>query len=271
MVLMKKEYTFGSYDVIGFLWTPTDYEWRVPLGIEEVDVLVVGAGGGGGNNVGGGAGAGGVVLKTNFAVAGLIPIKIGSGGIQNTDGENTIFSNITALGGGRGGTRFGNNGNNGGSGGGAGPTKNYGNGLQPSQSPPSDGFGNRGGTAFDSGANSSGGGGGGANGNGSNGASNNGGNGGSGKDYSSYFGTVLGINGIFGAGGKGGRFYGPAYTATQFNENTGNGGGGGGGERAWTVGFNGGSGIVIVRFIPISKVAYGVGANFLNVEDLVIY
>ncbi|NDB97179.1 MAG: hypothetical protein EBZ78_13655, partial [Verrucomicrobia bacterium] len=56
--------------------------WAVPLGVQAVDVLVVGGGGGGGATSGGGGGAGGLLYRTNFAVTVLlkatptVPLKL---------------------------------------------------------------------------------------------------------------------------------------------------------------------------------------------------
>lgn len=92
----------------------------------HVDVLVVGGGGGGGNT-GSGGGGGGFVSEINFFVnAGNYPVNVGLGGsggsvpyAAGTQGGNSTFSSITAVGGG-GGVTHGWSGQNGGSGGGAG-------------------------------------------------------------------------------------------------------------------------------------------------------
>ena len=92
-----------------------------------LEVLVVAGGAGGGYQQGGGGGAGGFVYDSSFAVAsGSIDITVGLGGaggtsgtLKGTNGENSVFSSIIALGGGGGGS---NNtwAVNGGSGGGGG-------------------------------------------------------------------------------------------------------------------------------------------------------
>jgi hypothetical protein len=88
--------------------------------IENVDVLVVGGGGAGGHNgqgndiAGGGGGAGGLVYQTNYRIDGSsgITVTVGNGGTGApsaggstipTNGENSVFGSITAIGGGKGG------------------------------------------------------------------------------------------------------------------------------------------------------------------------
>lgn len=134
----------------------------VSRGSLTVDVLVVGGGGGAAGYQSGGAGAGGLIFRPNYLVSGNIPVTVGLGGIGTTafpagignPGQNSIFSGLTALGGGAGtGTNTSSPGQSGGSGGGActgsGQTNNSigGIGLQPSQSGESGtyGYGNNGG------------------------------------------------------------------------------------------------------------------------------
>jgi hypothetical protein len=86
----------------------------------SVTIIAIGGGGGGGSNGGGGGGAGGVVIQTvNISQGQNISIVVGSGGraapsqplplypaISGNHTFVTFFgSNITALGGGSGGTR----------------------------------------------------------------------------------------------------------------------------------------------------------------------
>jgi hypothetical protein len=134
------------------------------------------------------------------------------------------------------------------------------------------GFGTNGGTGLAS--SWAGGGGGGAGGAGSNATSNTGGPGGVGKDYSAQFGTTYGQSGFFAgggggcssggsgtpavAGGNGGGGRGFANNGTELGggttggDGTVNTGGGGGGVRdgaPYTRAGNGGSGIILIRYL----------------------
>jgi hypothetical protein len=126
--------------------------WTVPDNVTAVDVLVVAGGGGGGMDMGGGGGGGGVVYQENVSVTpgARISVEVGAGGygapaasggfrtdgagpqpsshqftISATNGGNSSFGNIEAIGGGYGGSSYfqytPNNGRgaNGGSGGGS--------------------------------------------------------------------------------------------------------------------------------------------------------
>jgi len=91
-----------------------------------VDVLLVAGGGGTQDNVAGGyqsggAGAGGIVYvsQMNLAKSTGLPVLVGAGGSGLTNGGNTTFSSLIALGGACG-NAYGQNGANGGSGGGGG-------------------------------------------------------------------------------------------------------------------------------------------------------
>lgn len=112
----------------------------------EVEVLVVAGGGQGGGQVGGGGGAGGLVYASSYSVIGGTPISVtvGRGGTtqfnygarvvngqnsprnwnnqRGSNGNNSVFGNITAFGGGGGGAYAGDdvNSSSGGSGGGGG-------------------------------------------------------------------------------------------------------------------------------------------------------
>ena len=91
-----------------------------------VDILIVGGGGGGGGSTGSGGGAGGLIYFTNYRIpAGTYNVTVGAGGPGGTidqaapsNGNNSSFSNLIALGGGGGG--HGGGGRSGGSGGGGG-------------------------------------------------------------------------------------------------------------------------------------------------------
>jgi hypothetical protein len=72
----------------------------------NVEVLVVAGGGGGGSSWGGGGGGGGVILNRNFPVSSGVgvPVTVGGGGPETGSGGNSVFSSLTAVGGGFGGT-----------------------------------------------------------------------------------------------------------------------------------------------------------------------
>ena len=133
-------------------------------GIPSCDVLVVGGGGGGGivgNRNGGGGGAGGFRLLSNFTVSdGSYEVVVGQGarapvynwGSAGACGSDSIFSTITATGGGggAGGTNYPDNGSDGtpgGSGGGAQRSGYAGEGNSPPTSPPQGNDGASGGVA----------------------------------------------------------------------------------------------------------------------------
>lgn len=272
-----------------------------------IEVLVVAGGGGGGMDMGGGGGGGGVISNTSFSVTAGAPLTVtvgaggfggpaGSGGyrtdgagpqpgghqftVSATNGSNSVFGSLTAVGGGYGGSSyFGytpNNGygNAGGSGGGA---SGYSDGNTGRQGTGTSGQG------FDGGGSTGqyySGGGGGAAAAGSNGGTPNGGagvlntildlplywgGGGGGASYSSGQGGNGGIggggggangtttggagynNGSPGGGGGGGQWsQTPGGNGGQY---TGGGGGGGSHYNATNKGGEGGSGIVIVRYL----------------------
>jgi len=212
----------------------------------SVEVLVVAGGGGGGSaatsntRAGGGGGAGGVVHKSIFAViAQAYTVTVGNGGAggtaladPGTAGQNSVFSSITAVGGGRGGSES-SNPTTGGSGGGGQSSSTPSNGASGTA-----GQGNTGGNGV-SGDTTSGGAGGGAGGVGANGggAYASGSTGGIGISYS-----ISGAPVTYGIGGNGGCSDG--NDGGTMPANRGIGGHGGGNPAAW----NGGSGIVIVRY-----------------------
>jgi len=223
--------------------------------LTEVEVLVVAGGGGAGHWQSAGGGAGGLIYNRNFAVTpgSAITVTVGggganagsSGGAQGSNGGNSVFGSLTAIGGGGGGGINALTGKNGGSGGGGGGGYAGGSG----------GTGTSGqGFAGGNGTSTSGAGGGGSGSIGSNGGTNLGGNGGSGLGFDisgtfTYYagggggGTVSA--GTAGTGGLGGGGNGSTSTGSNGTTNTGGGGGGGGEGPA---GGNGGSGIVIVRY-----------------------
>jgi prepilin-type N-terminal cleavage/methylation domain-containing protein len=232
-------------------WTTVgSYTWTVPTsGSLSVQYLVVGGGGGG--KIGGG-GAGGFLTSTSFTVSGSIPVTVGSGGSPGAKGGNSIFSSITAVGGGHGGeSDIASPDLSGGSGGGGGFLSSVlGSGGRQSGGSPalsqgySGGYGQYDGTQY--------GGGGGGGGGSAGGAYTAPANGGAGLS-SSITGSVAWYAG---GGGGGGRSITPgsassgggAGSVSTGSAGTANTGGGGGGGLFADNGGAGGSGIVIVRF-----------------------
>lgn len=251
-----------------------------------VDALVVAGGGGG---AAGGGGGGGYQYQSSFAVTEqAYSITVGAGGTKGdgyagsvvpTAGSNSVFSTITATGGGKGGTNFADvitNGGNGGSGGGgaysgAGATTG-GTGSQ----------GNNGGTNGSQGAPFPAGGGGGAGAVGQNAPDTTHGGAGGAGTANSISGTSVtyaggGGGGVYGAGtggaggvGGGGTGGTSAGNGTNGTANTG-GGGGGTGNGGGLQGGDGGSGIVIIRYLnPLvsGRASMQSRANFLNLQRL---
>jgi hypothetical protein len=266
---------YGPYTIHTFTGSAT----FTPSFNGEVEVLVVAGGGGGGSGFfksacGGGGGAGGLQYVSSYGVsAGTgITVTVGAGGAggpqgvgsptgDGTNGSNSVFGEITTVGGGGGTTYFDVNGKNGGSGGGAGGAGGYtpigGQGIT--------GQGNNGGNQVGSGQSTdttSCGGGGGASAVGANGVtSQRGGNGGDGLPYSisgfsAYYAggggggasLVGGGYGGLGGGGNGGSIDSDGSDAVDY---TGGGGGGAssGPGNASTGGGDGGNGIVIIRYL----------------------
>lgn len=237
------------------------------------DYLVVAGGGGGGNTYGGGGGAGGFRTATAQTVTSSTSytVTVGAGGAgaggtsaqRGDTGSNSIFSTTTSSGGGGGGgnaspsTTAGANGGSGGGGAGTGTPNVGGSGNAGSYSPVE---GKAGGNANGSPPYYGSGGGGGASADGAAGTSTTGGNGGAGTS-NSFSGSAVtyaggggssgyndtGTPGTGGAGG-GGNAATSSLQAVAGTANTG-GGGGGGGNTGRVVGGNGGSGIVIIRYL----------------------
>lgn len=273
--------TYTSY---GYMATYTAVGTTVftPSCTGTVQVLVVAGGGGGGTNGGGGGGGGGVIYNASYAVTASTPITVtvGAGGVPSTDitpqagtnGGNSVFGTLTAIGGGLAGDRdvlqaayVGGSG--GGGGGGVGGNGAAGTGGQGSAG------GNGINSALNSGCSSAGGGGGGAGSAGVAASTSTGGNGGNGLTYfgNSYGGgggggttcynldywintpnSCQGPNVSYstpGTGGTGGGGSGEGYyPAASGGANTGGGGGGGGGVCGTGGAGSGGSGIVIVVY-----------------------
>jgi len=222
-----------------------------------VDVLVV-AGGGGGGKTGGGGGAGGMIYSNSYpVVASNYTVTVGGGGAGSTsrnsqggNGTNSIFGPLVAVGGGGAGSFSLTSGNTGGSGGGS--TEGGTAGSSTS------GQGHMGGGSAS--GNVAGGGGGGAGAAGASGVAtgNIGGNGGAGSNCSISGAAVYYAGGGGGGGdtaGTGGIGGGGAGTNANANATVGSpitGGGGGGARDSSDLGgngANGGSGIVIVRYL----------------------
>ena len=242
----------------------------------NAQVLVVAGGGSGGLRHAGGGGAGGVIYNSSFNInQGSYPVTVGAGGVGNSvSGANSVFSSLTAVGGGGGGNN-GQVGKPGGSGGGGSNGTNGGNGTA--------GQGNKGGNQNNGAgccyANGAGGGGAAAAGaNTTGGVSSAGGDGlpfnisGSTVYYGGGGGggtgnSAVSLPGGIGGGGAGGNnssgVHGVAGTP-----NTGGGGGGGGASNIDGNGGAGGSGIVIISYTG-SPVATGgtitqVGGNTIH-------
>ncbi len=243
--------------------TVGSYSWTPPSGVTAVDVLVVAGGGGGGADAAGGGGGGGVIYEQNRLVSGAISLSVGGGGVGGrnstatvaSNGDNSTFGTLTAVGGGRGGTYRGGNGAAGGSGGGGG----FDSGIAGSATA-SQGFAGGDGIGDWSQTGPAAGGGGGAGGLGTAGNVADG-NGGPGRSV-----NITGSSVTYGGGGGGGR-----WRVTSNIENGGSGGGGrgagscganpsqpgvantgggGGGAPAGcqTFGSAGGSGIVVIKY-----------------------
>ena len=217
-----------------------------------VDYLTVAGGGGAGTDNSGGGGAGGYLSVTSSTPsATAYSVVVGAGGAGsgsggNNGGPSSVFGTST-VGGGRGSQWSSCVGGNGGSGGGScNANNNPGDGTV--------GQGNDGGTAYNDGRT---GGGGGAGSVGFNASSAEGGDGGSGLQW---------LNGNYYAGGGGGCGEGASLGGGEGQHGGGNGsngrdggangatsgtantGGGSGGPRLRNGTFNGGSGIVIIRY-----------------------
>ena len=251
--------------------------FTVPNGLNKVTALVVAGGGGTNFHHGGGGGGGGLIYRPDFAITPGTPISVtvGNGAPQTSNGPNapkgqdSVFSTLTAKGGGGGQTEGATEGSAngpGGSGSGAGynPSHNGEPGLAIQPTQPGDsgtyGFGNPGGNGFYTSppTGAQGGGGGGAGGGGGNSGPNNSGQGGAGKQY-----DISGSNTYYAGGGCGGGHTnagsasggqggggsrpggGPGQNGQPGIANTG-GGGGGGNDSNQNPG--GGSGIVILKY-----------------------
>lgn len=248
--------------------------------IKGAEVLAVAGGGGGGGFLGGpgGGGAGGIVYATSQVLnaGNTYTALVGSGGTGQTssgtyanNGNNSVFSALTANGGGRGSGSGGPLAGTGGSGGGASEDNGTAGGTNQVSGTNYTGYGNIGGLMSGASATRQGGGGGGAGAAGGDaiGSSANAGNGGVGLSTWSSWGSVTGtgqnVSGVYyyaggGGGGRnqssgggtggygGGGAGGSNSSGTAGTANTG--GGGGAGSRDSYYGAAGGSGLIIVRY-----------------------
>jgi hypothetical protein len=240
-----------------------------------IDYLVVGGGGAGGGFTGGGGGAGQFQSGSNSLISTgtTYPVLIASGGVATgttgSNGGSSSFNSIVSIGGGRGGASGDDSnwwaGGNGASGGG-GSWYNGGAGGTGSA-------GNNGGTGIS--GNRDSGGGGGARTTGSNGtATANGSNGGAGKawvDGNYYAGgggglrsdfvftSSVGIGGIGGGGNGNAMSFTSQYyrTASSGEPNTGGGGGGAFTGITSSGSWDGGSGVVKIRYAGSGSLATG--------------
>ena len=264
----------------------------------SVEVLVVAGGGGGGCDRAGGGGAGGLIYNSAFSVnpGTALTVTVGGGGAggtndttKGTNGSNSVFGSLTAIGGGGGGSESNAGGTAGGSGGGGAYSDGTGGAGTSGQ-----GFaGGTGRSSFPPGRAPGGGGGAGEAGqNGSqsitpSGAGARGGNGlqysisGTATYYAGGGGAGSNIDGTggpgAGAGGLGGGGTGGVTWSASPNGAAGNGspgtpntgGGGGGGTTADSgVGGAGGSGIVIVRYRGPQKAT---GGTITSVDGYTIH
>ncbi len=248
----------------------------------NVEVLVVGGGGGGGEGngsswAGSGGGAGGVLYHpAKIVTAQEYSVIVGSGGASHTKGEDSVFDDLTAYGGGKG-LNYEESATpslaDGGSGGGG--RYNFGSGGSSTQinMNGATGYGHKGGDAT-AGDISGSGGGAGADGTGYY-TSPNGGDGldifsdlliaaNAGVDISGTHWIAGGGAALSGTGGKGGGGVGGSSPGVPGGDGTENTGGGGGGcfGGPGLLGGAGGSGIVIIRYLT---------SDFLNSGSPVIF
>ena len=245
----------GNLTITQSGWTPIIHGTIVGTSTPLCEYLVVAGGGGGrrGNDGGGGGGAGGLLTGTTV-LSGTNTITIGAGGAIHTNGSNSsIGAIVVAVGGGSGPIDTGD-GTTGGSGGGA--TTQGGGAFLPGTGTAGQGY--PGGTAYEGGANDYGGAGGGAGATGGNATASTSGNGGVGLASSISGASVYYAGGGGGGGtndaGDGGNGGGGAgaiggATAVAGTANTGGGGGGAGWSGSYGTPKEGGSGIVIVRYL----------------------
>ena len=232
-----------------------------------INALVIAGGGGGGSHGGAGGGAGGVVLLSSSLTSGTYTAYVGGGGAggnsstRGTNGTNSILSNAstalaTAIGGGGGGgglptSLTGLTGGSGGGGGGQGGNTNIAGGSGTGTQ------GKAGGTSYTPDSTAAGGGGGGYGSVGSNGTSVNTATGGAGgigllyTDGNQYAGGGGGSAWFAGAAGSYGGGNGEGSGLNNGTPATANTGGGGGGYYYQPqANPSGGSGIIVLSYVP---------------------
>ena len=289
---------YSSTKVTRFLRTYLSVNgWKVPVGVRNVRILLVGGGGGGGSDEGGGGGGGGFVEQSNYAVTpnAVVDIEVGGGGsgaisgadadaLAGNDGEDSIFGSLIAYGGGGGGSGLNTNGlitrngRSGGSGGGGGGEQGFTAGTAGAGTA---GQGFAGGAGLPGGTYRGGGGGGAGE------AGNTDGNSEGGDGLSSTI--ENGVTAVYyaGGGGGGGGNSGPGVTSaalggggvgggsttisTDGDANTGGGGGGGTSTARSFAGFAGGSGIIIISYSAFSgEIASISGASYRASQQIVV-
>jgi len=251
------------------------YAIKVPSVIDDVDILIVGAGGGTTSYSGGGGGGGVIHLDGITLTPNVYYITVGSGSANSAGGDSILTTydgsvvSYTAKGGGNGADPAAAGGSGAG-GRSADSTRTGGSSTQSSQSHSELPFGSITQYGNPGGSNNTGspyatGGGGGAGASGQNAQSASvAGNGGNGVDLSTHFGTGFGASGVFagggggmvraggtaGSGGTGGGGAGGVGTSTAGTAGTNYTGGGAGGNYESGGNLAGGHGIILIR-VPI--------------------
>ena len=249
---------YSAYTIVKFdrTYLTSAGGWRTPTNVSAVSALVVGGGGGGGWNSGGGGGGGGFLSLNNTSLSGIVRVKVGAGGRGGQgadvnsvpafipiDGDSSVLGSNTVSGGNKGGVYA--SVTYGGSSGGASIVTASGNsgagGNGPSNGVAAPGGGAGLGSTIESTTTlyySMGGGGGGWN-------SNGGAPGGSTTGA-----TGGGSASLPGSGGGSGTSTSPAGMGISARAST---GGGGGASSTRVDAGNGGSGVIIIRFITAAK------------------
>jgi hypothetical protein len=281
-------FTLSAYNGSQTITKPFTIKILKVVRLTAVEYLVVAGGGGGGYQVGGGGGGGGLLYSASLPVTAgtAYTVTVGASGagaaassVPGASGGNSSFSTLTAIGGGGGGSYAANNAaTSGGSGGGGGG----GSGGAVTGAAGTAGQGYAGGDGVS--GSWSGGGGGGAGAVGSAAVATSGGKGGKGGDglpfsisgVPTYYagggggcsstgvyngGTPTIALGGLGGGGNGGESNNVAGTAATANT----GGGGGGNRDVGTTGYNGGTGVVIIRYADSYAAAATTGSPTITV------